>query len=120
MKSPTRAITVLSLVQFLFICIGFLLTHGMLHLYRKFWEGILPSPDFGIPYVPLLVSKFGLCFLIAPALWWGMASFRDDPEREGAGPDGQLLIGLVLTATVALLFSFSAAQSMVFYFKSWG
>lgn len=117
MTFPPRTITILSLVQFFFVCAGFLITHAMLHLYRKYWGEF---PGLGIPYFLQFISSFGLCFLFVPAIWFSAAIIRrNGPDGVGTISSMQFIFGIVLTITVSLLFSVAAMASLLFYFRSW-
>jgi hypothetical protein len=97
-----RFITVLSLLQFLFIAFGYLSTRAFI---RCFELQAGPGATRWWPGPVRLVRDFGLWFLLVPAAWYAAHLLRRRPEGRAA-PVNILdwIAGPTLTAGIGLMF----------------
>jgi hypothetical protein len=109
MSFPPKLVTILCLLQFLFVTMGFLLTRGFLKVYHQVAPGMLGSHAPLIPALPRFIHDFGLWFLLVPLAWCVVAVVRGEVTQGIASLSfAQLMTGIVLTVGVILVFSFSA------------
>jgi hypothetical protein len=108
MQIPPKLITVLALLQMLFIALGFVVTRSFLRQYESgafYGESYAPK----IPHLVLIVRNYGLWFLTIPLIWSTFAVLPGKSSRGGASVPGyQLLFGSVLTLGILVTFTMSA------------
>jgi hypothetical protein len=113
MNLSPKIISVLSVVQILFIVGGYLFTRSCLKLYDIILLAGIPDRA---PKLALFVRTYGLYFLLVPLVWTCVASIR------GRAVSGiafisvwQFITGSVLTAAIvvfSLLGSYQALESL--------
>ena len=106
MALPPRAVTVLSLLQFFFIGMGYLITRRFVHI----GGGPLPTPFRSLPG---FIATFGFWFFLLPAIWGVIATARTRISDELAGPSTtNVLLGAAMTASLGLVFGISSFQAI--------
>ncbi len=115
MNFPPKAISVLLLVQCLFIWMGYALTRRMFRMLGAVELPWAPS----VPASASFVLGFGLWALLMPLLWAAWVSLRSESHQ--SIPMTQVVdtkITLVLTLTTICVWSYGAMQAvdMVFYY----
>jgi hypothetical protein len=117
MNFPPRLVTILCLVQFCFVAAGFLITRACLKLYDLVVPGMLGPYAPAIPAFIRCVRNFGLWFLLVPFIWCFVAASRSEVSQGVASITlPQFIIGVAITVTLVLLFSFSALYALYISF----
>jgi hypothetical protein len=113
MSIPPKLVTVLGLLQLLFIAIGFGVTRGFLHLYDQVIPPMLGKYATPKPGLAVFIGAFGLWFFLVPIVWslFAMAS-GENTNGMVSIPNRQFILGIALTVALALLFTSSAWLSI--------
>jgi hypothetical protein len=113
MSFPPKLVTILCLVQFLFVAMGFLITRGCLKLYDRIVPGLLGAHAPAVPALARFVRADGLWCLLVPLIWGVVALSRSDVIQGIASiRPMQFIIGVVLSAVLGLVFSLGAMEAV--------
>ena len=111
MNFPPKAISVLLLVQCLFIGIGYALTRKMVRLMEKIESPILMLD--ALPNYARFVLRTGLWAFLIPLLWAAWVSLRSESHQSipmTQSADAKITVGL--TVVIVCLWSYAAMQAM--------
>jgi len=113
MTLPPKVLTVLALVQCLLIAIGFLTTRAFLHSFNVIYEGTVFLHTPVVPFLPHVVSNFGLWFLLVPVTWSIVAAARAEIILgDGSISRPQFITGIALTILFAILSYLSICSAL--------
>jgi hypothetical protein len=113
MSIPPKLVTILGLLQFLFIAIGFGVTRGFLHLYDQVIPVTWGKYAAPIPGLPAFIRTFGLWFALVPIIWTIFAISNGENENGTVSiSQRDFVLGIILTVVLALLFAASAFCSI--------
>ena len=119
MSVPPRLVTILGLLQFLFVSIGFGVTRGFLHLYDQVIPAVMGKYAAPIPGLAAFIRAFGLWFFLLPVIWTFFATASGQSANGSVAiPNKQFILGIVLTVALALLFTASAWLAIQASFSS--
>jgi hypothetical protein len=110
MNLSPKIISVLSVVQVLFIVGGYLFTRSCLKLYDIILSAGIPDR---VPKLALFVRANGLYFLLVPLVWACAATIRGRAVRGIAFISvWQFITGSVLTAVIVVFFLLGTYQAL--------
>ena len=110
MSLPPRVVSVLSLVQVLFVGMGFLVTRGFIHFYEVGFGGYWRAS--WVPALPGFVGSYGLWFFLVPIVWCVVAASRARIAETTSVTLLDFITGIVLTVALGLLFVMSSLGAM--------
>jgi len=115
MGLPPRVVSVLSLVQVLFVGMGFLISRCFIRVLEiGSWDGGSPSARFipTIPTIPGFVASYGLWFFLVPLIWCVVAASRARIAETTNVTLLDFIAGIVLTIALAAFFLVSSLIAM--------
>jgi hypothetical protein len=118
MRLPPKIVTVLSLVQMLFITMGFFVTGAFMNLHRKAWIAAMgPNRLFPASLFPSFIESYGLWLFLIPICWCTVSVFRGRYDSEIVSVSGlTVVIGIALTVLLALMFFVSGLTAITGFF----
>jgi hypothetical protein len=108
MNLPPRVVSVLSLVQVMFVGMGFLFTRCLIRVYEVGnWDGGTAPARF-IPPIPGFVASYGLWFFLVPLIWCVVAASRARIAETTNVTLLDFIAGIMLTIALAGFFLISS------------
>lgn len=118
MSLPPRVVSILCLVQILFIGIGFMLTRGFIH----FW--VVTHSIYWDPFRALgltgFIYSYGLWFFLIPMAWGLIAVSRARIGGMTSVALADFIAGILLTIGIGVLFVFSAGFAIAIAMSTGG
>ena len=113
MNGPPRIVIALSSVQVFFVTAGYFVTRSSLKLFDRVVPEMLGSHTPAIPALPQFIRSHGLWCLLVPLAWSVIATSRADRSEGVASLTLEdSVAGMVLTLSLALLFSIGTLRAI--------